>query len=275
MALTLPISTTIIGNATTTPDYTLPSGIESGDFIVVVCSNEDTGGPPGAWNDAITSGWTLKVNEGSGVSDAHIGIYTKEADGTEGGTTLEVSQDSSFENCATVFVLRGAVATSLHVIGTWAAVEGTQVTASAIDTGSTDDCYILGICTFDGSLSSTTGPPYDGFSTATGGWSKDFYSYGTADGDAGATSHAIFTKTQVTAGSTGDLVVDTEESNGLGAMQIAIAPAIAATYQYGRPMSDVLSGLLWKPAPSTYGLYNKIDETVASDSEYIYYELGK
>jgi hypothetical protein len=88
--ITAPPYVTKTSVQTNAQNLTLPSNITAGEFIVIFVTSSGTVA-------ATPSGYTRTL---ASVSDPYLGIFTKTADGTEGGTTITVSSSQSPSVCA-------------------------------------------------------------------------------------------------------------------------------------------------------------------------------
>ena len=60
-----------------------PSGVTSGDLLVLIGYTDDTGNGDEFYTK---TGWTKIDESGTGSSDTHIAVYWRIADGTEGSS---------------------------------------------------------------------------------------------------------------------------------------------------------------------------------------------
>ena len=83
----------------------LPATVNSGDVLVVAAAWD--GSPTITWDNATAGTWTEKVNRANGTS-CRVVVYSKIADGTEGGKTLSLTSSASEQMVARVFRISGA-----------------------------------------------------------------------------------------------------------------------------------------------------------------------
>lgn len=196
-----------------------PSGVVAGDLLVIIVFNDDV---TNTAQFGARPNWTLQAEGGDSTADVHMGIYWKEADGTEPATE-DVVAASSDDMCAFYLRISGAdTATPFDVAPTINTAVAGLHTIPEITTNNANSLALYAIAT-DGQDTA----PYDSVSW-TGGAEVDNNTVG-AGGQGLACSFG--TKDMGTAGLTGDVSVDLAVSLSDGGVyaQFAINEGAAPT----------------------------------------------
>jgi hypothetical protein len=210
-------------NTASTPATSLtvdkPDNVAVGDLLLVLQINENSSGTD-QWNDTTNkpTGFTNVFEGGSGVSDSHIGVFWREADGTE-GATLNCPQNNSENGVVWYLRVTGADTSSpIDVMGTITEGETNSLAITAATT-TVDNCLAFYVQCFDGG---------DGLSyTVSGtGWSEsDEQQSGTGQADS---SGSWGTKLVASAGTTGSPTVTASVTDGMGGVVFAITPSASS-----------------------------------------------
>ena len=198
----------------TSIDLTEPTGVASGDTLVVIVMN-DAANAGAQWDDSANkpTGFTLINEAGDATCDTHIAAFWRVSDGTE-GTPLNVPVASSSAQEGWYLRITGAHASApLDVTGVDVSTSGTSHAITGVTTTVDNVLAFYGIASDGGD----TGP----HSVAGTGWSEsDEDGVGTTD-----RLHASYgSKDQTTAGATGTATVTTSSSDGACSFQFGIAP---------------------------------------------------
>ena len=194
---------------------TKPSGVVSGDLLILICMNEDD-----TSIDQFTdnhAGWTFLLNTGNSSSACHTGVFWRISDGTEGASE-SVTAQSSDQWMGFYLRVSGAHATtpidsSLPGVSTGNASNHPVLGV----TTSVDDCLIFCALVFDGG---------DGFpfSVIGSGWTKvDDFQTGVSPTD--DVSGVFGKKDLPTAGASGTVTIACSLPDGAAWFQVAIAPS--------------------------------------------------
>lgn len=185
------------GSPTTALTVNKPSGVVSGDLLIIMVVNDENSSTP-QFDDVTNkpTGFTAVGVGGSGNSDCHYGIYWRIADGTE-GSSFSCPCATSNDMAGICFRITGHDQTSpIDVVGA-----NTQSgAASNVDitevTTTKDNCLVLAMTAYDGG----DGDPF----TITGtGWTGDSFDGG--DGTGAGVTLGWAQKDQATAGLTGSV----------------------------------------------------------------------
>jgi hypothetical protein len=104
----------------TSLNVTVPLDVVTGDLLVILCGN-DSNTTTAQWNDTTLkpTGFTLINQISTDVADACCAAFYKVADGSEGGTTINVPAQSTQDMWAGCLVVRHAdTASPIYGIGT-------------------------------------------------------------------------------------------------------------------------------------------------------------
>jgi hypothetical protein len=192
---------------------TKPSGVVAGDFLVIVVGNRGTVGTS-QFSDDVT-GWAQLSEQQALTGGVYIdhSIYTRRADGTEGSTTTITSTSANKYNG---HYLRISGTRGIDVSAHQSENGGTTHTCPSITT-TEDDCLAIYYCFHKG----TNGAP---LSTPSGWVEQD------EDGNGSLGTQVSFgTKTQASAGATGDANVVAAVSNSACYFQLAVEPTVDYT----------------------------------------------
>lgn len=166
------VSTTDITSATTPWSVNLPSGIQSGDLLVLLMRTAST------VTITTPSGWTLLASSTADSSNDVTAVYWRRATGTE-GSTVSVSLSGSAKGCAMVWRITGAADPNITAAATGTSANPDPPATPAL----TGDYLFLWLGGWEGEQ---TNPP---------GGSPPFYS---KDGGAGSgTAGSIATNCRV------------------------------------------------------------------------------
>lgn len=197
---TPPTSPTIFGKATgtgsTSVNITYPASIAAGDFAVLLVS---TAGFP----VNTPTGYTVRPAFATTAADVGVASFTKPMVGTEGGTTLTVTSTGADQLLCTLYIVRGANATTPYNAGATSSGNGGAVSITTTAAG----CLLLGCWSLFNAASTFTQPP---------GWTADGNL--TSASDKGAFAHG----TQAVAGAN-SLAISTSASEYAGVV-LAISP---------------------------------------------------
>ncbi len=191
-----------------------PSGVEVGDLLVLICTNEDSGGDADFLDDQ--TGWNLVGESGDGSSDSHIGVYWRVATGTEDSVqTIEANSEDQW----TMYYIRiSGVDTSDPINNSSWDQSSSSSSSHPCPSVTTDEdyCLVLYGLSFDGS----DGYP---FSVSGTGWvQKDEQDCG---GTYNYNSSCWGSRDLASLGASGDATVSCAASDGAARMQVAINAA--------------------------------------------------
>ena len=198
---------------------TKASGVVSGDLILIIACNEDSTNTA-QWDDSTLkpTGFTLIAEGGNSTADAHIAMFWRVADGTEGATFTLPCQSSDY---TTAYCLRitGIAASPINANSTPGATSGTSHTVPAV-TSSVDDCLVIAGLSFDGADGTS-------FSTSSTGWTIEDED---ATGGGSAGSSSCFASYELaSSGTAGALSITSAVSDGAFSFEVAIAGASGGT----------------------------------------------
>jgi len=201
------------GSAVTSLLMTAPSGITSGELLIIIIGNDDTGSA-----DEFTTtpaGWTKLDESGSTSADAHMGVFYKVASGSEGNVTINAA--SSDEMMGWYMRLSGAdVNTPIQASSFNAAGDSNSHAVTGVTTTVDDTLVFYGLI-FDGG----TGDP---FSVSGTGWTEsDEHASGTGSADV---SGCFGTRSLASLGASGTATVSCDASSGAAFAQFAISPPV-------------------------------------------------
>lgn len=219
-----------------------PTGVQSGDLLLIFATNEGATTSPEFTNNL--SGWTLLQNYGSDLPDTHSAIYWRIADGSE-GSSFTVTSLTSTERLMWCFRISGIDTTT--PINDEAGGERGSLNTYAIPTDGTTtgltttvaDCLLLGIVSYDGADGGT-------FGVSGTGWSKH------ASGDLAGTSGSgtslqacVVQNAQASSGAMSVVTVSCSVNDGWSCAFVAVAPLAGG----GTPSGDASSS--WGFSSST------------------------
>lgn len=206
------------GTAVDSLELTKPAGVVSGDLLLVVVGCDDDLAI-GVWASTIDTeaGWTRFVDIGNSTSDCKIGAYWRIATGTDAASVWPY-MDANAPDEIFGWYFRISGHDGIDVTGSATIGSGTSGVAAEVTT-TQDDCLAIYATAIDGGDAVA-------FSVSGTGWSEYDEEYsGTGSADA---CGVIGTKTQASAGLTGDATVSWTPSDGYVTIQFAIAPGAAA-----------------------------------------------
>ena len=218
----VPVIESFTSNSSVTADlaitFTKPGSVAVDDLLMVIIGNDDTAG---ANEFAAPAGW-IKIGEpGSGVSDAHVAVFYRLADGTEGATQEFTSNSADFLWGYYIRISSVDTSSPLDVTGSFynngssASHVVTEITTTSVN------CLAFTVLAFDGG----DGLPFVWSGT---GWTKEGEIYGGGTGSAGA-SGTWGTKEMPSTGATGDVTITSNVTDGAAGMQFAIVGSISNT----------------------------------------------
>ncbi len=204
------------GTASGDLTFTKPTGLGSGDLIVLLGASErnDTN----VWEALTTEPDDYTQNaDSNNPADIQCSVYYKECDGSENWPlTVEHSSGSDF---AVGWALRITGHGGVDAVAAWSRAFNPPITLAAATT-TVDDCLAIYFCGFDGGDAST-------FTIESGtGWSIEDDLQDPVSNAGGVTAQ-FGTKTVTSAGSTGTIELDTSPNDGMQGIILAIAPAAA------------------------------------------------
>ncbi len=195
-----------------------PSGVESGDLLLLIAMNDAPDATAFSDNKV---GWNFVDTSGNDVSDAHIAVFWRIADGTEGPTETVTSAG---EDEWVGYYLRITGADDTNPINVYNFEQSSSVSSSHIIpaiTSTVDDCLMLYGLSFDG------GDGYT-FDVSGTGWSEvDEHQTGT--NGANDASGCFGSRELASQGSSGSATVGCSVSDGAAYFQLAIAPSSGAS----------------------------------------------
>lgn len=201
------------GSGATSITINKPTGVVSGDLLVAILGSDDNtnndqwGGPH--------TGWTKIQSGGTAASDAHLGVFYREADGTEGSSFSFTHGGSVDQLWAKMLRIDGHDSTSPINVSN---LEDFTSAATAHDidaiTTTVDDCLAINAFAFDGADATFS------LGTAVGWTLQDTIKSGTAGSDASGT---WATKSVSSAGSTGTCDIVSSVADTGVAIMFAVA----------------------------------------------------
>lgn len=191
-----------------------PKDVASGDLLLIVVGNDGTEAADEFDQTGAPNGFTFLNNAGNDTSDAHVAIYYRIADGSE-GTTFSVSAVVSHDTWMVCFLISGTSSTPIHLTGS-DVIDATPPIAITGVTTTVADCYVLAVYAYDGADDG-------GFSTSwTSGAEVLEVRSGTTQADAAG---AVSEKQMSGTGATGTATISVGVSDGMAGFQVAIAPS--------------------------------------------------
>ncbi len=216
------------GSEVTTLTLVKPSGVVSGDGLLLLIGGDNADVEAPDWNTV--SGWARESTAGIGNNDAHYAIYSRISDGTE-GVDVDVTCVTACECYGWYLRMTGIDPDDfVHVIGTPRTAAGNPSTMTMDEATTTvDDCLAMFIFSFDGA----DGPTFGISGT---GWTiEDEDVSGTEINEA---SGCFGTKDMPSFGVTGDVTITPAVSDGSSGVIFAIAPAVAGFATIRRRLED-------------------------------------
>lgn len=190
-----------------------PSGVVSGNFLVMLVGNEDQ---TSTAQFSAHTGWTQGSSVGSPTSDVHGSWYWRVANGSEASTETVVAQSADY--CAGFY---------LRFSGAASAVEGSSVQRSNAFTHiansfttTINNTLAIAFCSFDGADTAD-------LETSGTGWPSGTITAGQYVETGGVNNGLGFgfvTKTVATAGASEDCTFTASVSDGATLFQIGIQP---------------------------------------------------
>ena len=238
------------GLASSTLTCSKPGGVQAGDLLVLICTNDENGNTQ-QFTDNKT-GWNFLGNNGNSTSDCHAGAFWKIADGGEGSqesVTSEAAQDW------TMYYLRitGHHATTPidNSYFSQTPFVGNSCTFDSYSTNN-DNCLVIAATGFDGA----DGYPFslDPGSTQWAIIDQDH----TTNGSSGA-SGVYATLDQASAGSVQTLDIDSSASDGWAPFMISIRESAATDITISNAIAEAIATTV---APTVVQTYDEIDDIV-------------
>jgi len=200
-----------------------PSGVVSGDLLMMILTNGDNADED---DFPAHTGWVRQFEGGSNTSDAHLAVYTRVSDGTEGVSETVAWIDGTDPGIGWYLRLTGHHPTDYwDTLGTLVADHTSSEYARSI-TPSVDDCLVFAVNTNDGFINNVT--------TSGTNWPSTIPP--TQSLHAGLVDHtgidsSWLTQQQTAAAASNDCTFTSGEANadGMLVVQFAIAPAITNT----------------------------------------------
>lgn len=215
--MAVPVLETWTGNAPSSEAssivLTKPSGVVANDLLMLLVGNDDETNNV-QFTDDLT-GWTRINFQGGATPDVQVASYYRIADGTE-GTTVTVNAESSDKILGWYLRISGVDTTSPINVSAFQHSTAGDSSSHSIQgvTTTVDDCLAFYHLITDGGDCAPFGTP--------SGWTEiSELQTGTSAEDTGG---VFGTKTQVTAGATGDASVTVTVSDSAAWAQFAIAP---------------------------------------------------
>lgn len=220
---------------------TKPSGVVSGNTLLIICMNENTGASEGFGAITSETGWTQIFNEGNATSDSYVAAYWRESDGAD-DATVDVPLVTTQSGGGFYLRVSGAdTADLINIIGTFNDNGGstTPITAASVTTDAAD-CLVFGCFTFDGGDGGTISTSGTGWPTAV----DDQYDIGTNSGSQGA----YVTKELASASASSAVTFSASaQQDQCGAIQFAINGAADAGIDISVPAGATTTT---EPAPT-------------------------
>jgi hypothetical protein len=195
-------------------NVTLPATAGSGDFVIVFVAVDQI-------NDTefwlVPSGWTRAYSRPSGLADAHISMFYRLFDGTEGVTVdITGSTANTGRDAAGISLIANNIDTTnpIHVTGSSAA-SGDVTTLAIPGVAYTVDGMAIGAMAHDGG----DGDPY----TYSSGWGN--VKQGECGGGGADLGYAICSQSFTGTGNTGTLGVTGSVADGKVGVQVFLKQA--------------------------------------------------
>lgn len=200
----------------------MPTGLSIGDVCIVIVGNDYTASADAQWDNSTLkpTGFTLIATNGNGTTSCHVAAFYRVIDGSESWPISVPARDSEDFWGFAIRVTGVDTANPLDGVGS-ALMQTTGATSHVIPGFNTtnNDCLAFYALSFDGG----DGDP---FSVSGTGWSESAEAEaGTGAGNCGG---CWGTKSQPTAGATGDATVTSNVSDQSTARQWALRGAAAA-----------------------------------------------
>ena len=211
----VPVIESFTSNSSSSQDsaitFTKPGSVAVDDLLMVIIGNDDTGSGD---EFAAPAGWNKIGEPGSGTSDAHVAVFYRLADGTEGATQEFTSDSADYLWGYYIRISSVDSSSPLDVIGSFynnsrsSSHVVTEITTTSVN------CLAFTVLGFDGG----DGLPFVWSGT---GWTKEGDIYGGSVGSGGA-SGTWGTKEMPSTGATGDVTITPDITDGAAGMQFAI-----------------------------------------------------
>ncbi len=210
---------------------TKPTGVESGDLLLMLMGNENSASGEGF--DEL-AGWTLHFNYGSTLSDQYLAIYTRISDGDslEDSPVVPFRAGGNDDGHGWYMRVTGQHGTNpIRVIGLAQEYGGTSsVTVDALTTDTNDDSLAISTVAYDGN----DGKPF----TETGtGWTLTDYLQSPLAGGGGGGSSSSYSLKEITTPltTTGTSIITATGGNDgmLGTMFIIAGAEATGSDVYG------------------------------------------
>ncbi|WP_159976997.1 MULTISPECIES: putative Ig domain-containing protein [unclassified Novosphingobium] len=140
----------------------MPAIVNAGDVLVAVMSIDAV--PTVTWDHATAGAWTQRAQYVSNSNAHALAVFTRTADGTEGGKVLNVTLSGSQQ--AVTRVLRVTGATGAVEMGSYLRSASTSADPPAITPSWTGASLCIAVLALDGTATITSGPAgYSGLMT--------------------------------------------------------------------------------------------------------------
>jgi len=204
------------GVSSTNVSIDIPTGVTSGDLLVVVVGNNGANTSPN-WNTL--SGFSQVQNIGSNNDDTKMALYLRKATGAESTTlTVETADTSARRNYGWYMRISGA-STALNAIGSTDQDGGTSQFQAGITT-TVSDCLVFTAFAYDGGDAGTVSPSWTGWSSST-----DLFSIVTAGTGALDAEGWIVAQPVASTGTLANCLVTYAVGDGGSHMMFAVAPS--------------------------------------------------
>lgn len=197
---------------------TKPTGVQSGDGLLIFAFSSSVSNQADFIDDL--TGWTFEGTAGDGTADAHIAVYSRIADGTEGATeSWDNTQDVTVLGTYYLRISGVDSADFPHLVSLSSAGPTTAHTISSITT-TADNTLVFYAAGIDGGQTAAISGT---------GWTE----IAEEDNLSGGQLTITFgSRTLASAGSTGDATLTLGASDGAAFGQIAVAPSTASSGVY-------------------------------------------
>lgn len=230
-----------------------PAGVQIDELLLLICINDDS--VPTGFKDK-TVGWNFIGDFGDTVSDSHIGLFWKIADGTE-GATQDVFAESICNWVAWYVRISGVnVSTPINAVGVPTILDKkVTIDVSGVITD-VNDCLALCFGCFDG------GDGYP-FTISGTGWNKEDECQ-SAPSPVDASGVWGYKQMSGSQGATGTVTIGASNSDGFAGVQIAIAPAPPSIMllRPSAPGDECNTLELGFPCPYHYKNVNELNDAI-------------
>lgn len=123
----------------------MPATVNAGDLLLMVFANDD------ATTQTTPTDWTL-LDNGSPNNQVYGGVYAIDADGTEGGTTVDVVTAIAQQACAQVYRItgwKGTLGTDVDISTAATGTDANPNSSSVSASESADNLFIAAVCNGD------------------------------------------------------------------------------------------------------------------------------